>query len=388
MKLARLNEPEIEEQEAAQEASDEPNVIRLTPIETLTSAIIAFRDKVGLARRFANVFPLTSDTATVPRRNGNAVIASFVAENVTASATDAIYDTITFSPKKLVAMSRVSSELEEDSGSGFFADFLAAELGWALAYAEDQALILGDGSSTYGGIVGLKPRFVAGLASYVGAVDAATGHDTFAEIKGPNHIRWSASDLERLRQIYGVSEKQAAEILQQQRLIRGELLPINKSATTESLPTKWSFTASDGKVDRVGDIIDVRGIRLAEFSANPIWHFQHDYDRPVGMAPNTYKAGGKLKSTLELGIDVFPYAAVLQRALAAGMIRACSVGFDPIRWSYNKSRDGIDFHEISLREISAVTVPCCAGAVLDGPVKSLSPAAARRQRTLEVLKLK
>ena len=78
------------------------------------------------------------------------------------------------------------------------------------------------------------------------------------------------------------------------------------------------------------------------------------------MAPNTYKAGGKLKSTLELGIDVFPYAAVLQRALAAGMIRACSVGFDPIRWSYNKSRDGIDFHEISLREISAVTVPCCA----------------------------
>ena len=116
MKLARLNEPEIEEQEAAQEASDEPNVIRLTPIETLTSAIIAFRDKVGLARRFANVFPLTSDTATVPRRNGNAVIASFVAENVTASATDAIYDTITFSPKKLVAMSRVSSELEEDSG--------------------------------------------------------------------------------------------------------------------------------------------------------------------------------------------------------------------------------------------------------------------------------
>jgi phage head maturation protease len=114
----------------------------------------------------------------------------------------------------------------------------------------------------------------------------------------------------------------------------------------------------------------------------------HDYDLPVGMAPQTWKAGGKLKSVLELGVGVFPYAEVLQRALAAGMIRACSVGFDPIRWTYNKARDGVDFHEISLREISAVTVPCCAGAVLDGPVKSLKPAQARRQGELEVIRLK
>ena len=55
------------------------------------------------------------------------------------------------------------------------------------------------------------------------------------------------------------------------------------------------------------------------------------------------------------------------------MIRACSVGFDPIKWSYNKFRDGIDFHEISLREISAVTVPCCAGAVLTAPSNPSRP---------------
>jgi hypothetical protein len=104
------------------------------------------------------------------------------------------------------------------------------------------------------------------------------------------------------------------------------------------------------------------------------------------MAPNTYKQNGKLKSTLELGLGVFPYAETLQRALSAGMIRACSIGFDPLRWQYNKSRDGIDFHEISLREISAVTVPCCAGAVLDGPVKALPEAVARRQRTLDLIR--
>ena len=134
-----------------------------------------------------------------------------------------------------------------------------------------------------------------------------------------------------------------------QATVRAPLLPVNKSATGD-LPTKWSFTASDGRVDRVGDVIDVAGIKLADFLGNPIWHFMHDYGLPVGMAPNTYKAGGKLKSVLELGVGIFPYAEPLQRALAGGMIRACSVGFDPINWTYVKARDGIDFHEISLRK--------------------------------------
>ena len=61
----------------------------------------------------------------------------------------------------------------------------------------------------------------------------------------------------------------------------------------------------------------------------------------------------------------------MQKGLAAGQIRACSIGFLPLRWDYNKSRDGVDFHEIMLTEISAVSLPACAGAVLDGPVKSL-----------------
>lgn len=42
-------------------------------------------------------------------------------------------------------------------------------------------------------------------------------------IRGPNRINWSDADIERLRQIYGLTEKQAAEIVQQQRLVRGEL---------------------------------------------------------------------------------------------------------------------------------------------------------------------
>ena len=48
----------------------------------------------------------------------------------------------------------------------------------AFAVKEDICLFNGDGTSTYGGIVGLRTA-ILGLA---GAVDAASGHDTFAEI--------------------------------------------------------------------------------------------------------------------------------------------------------------------------------------------------------------
>lgn len=206
-------------------------------------------------------------------------------------------------------------------------------------------------------------------------------------LTGPNRIRWSPEDIEKLRKIYGLTEKQAAEIVLRHYTAETQLLPSNKSASLDA-PLKWKFTASDGTVDRVGDIVSVVGINLKNYVRNPIWHFGHDHKLPVGMAPNTYKEGGKLKSVLELGVGVYPYAETLQNALVKGMCRACSISFLPLKWSYAKERDGINFAEIDLLEISAVTVPCCAGAILDGPVKSLSPAAAKRQRTLELIKLK
>jgi phage head maturation protease len=58
--------------------------------------------------------------------------------------------------------------------------------------------------------------------------------------------------------------------------------------------------------------------------------------------------------------------------LTSGFLKACSIGFQPIKWTYNKARDGIDFAEISLIEISAVTLPCDPNAVLDGSVKALA----------------
>ena len=58
------------------------------------------------------------------------------------------------------------------------ATWLSEENAYALAEKEDDCLFKGDGTSTYGGIQGVRSKLL-GLA---GAVDAASGHDTFAEI--------------------------------------------------------------------------------------------------------------------------------------------------------------------------------------------------------------
>jgi phage head maturation protease len=75
--------------------------------------------------------------------------------------------------------------------------------------------------------------------------------------------------------------------------------------------------------------------------------------------------------------------------LNAGVVKAASIGFMPLAWDFNRQRDGIDFHETELLESSIVPVPANADCTLDaGQLKALSPDAKRRQRELEVLRLR
>ena len=67
--------------------------------------------------------------------------------------------------------------------------------------------------------------------------------------------------------------------------------------------------------------------------------------------------------------------------LVSGMLKACSISFRPTVWKYVEARDGIDFNEVDLWEIAAVTLPACPGAILLGPAKSL------QQRAIELRKL-
>jgi HK97 family phage major capsid protein len=144
--------------------------------EEMSQAIIDLREEYGVFRRNTRVRPMASDTLIVPRRTGG-LTATFVGESTAGTASDKTFDQVQLVAKKLYALTYVSSELAEDAIINV-ADDLAQEMAYAFALKEDQCGFTGDGSSTYGGITGVNTK-ILGLA---GAVDGASGHDTFAEI--------------------------------------------------------------------------------------------------------------------------------------------------------------------------------------------------------------
>jgi HK97 family phage major capsid protein len=146
--------------------------------DEMEQAIIDLRASVGVARRLTRRRPMASDTLSVPKRTGG-VTAYFVAEDSSGpTASDKSWGQVNLVAKTLAALTKVSKNLAEDSIIDVVDD-LAMEMGYAFATKEDQCWLIGDGTSTYGGMNGLLTMFNAG--SYASAVIAASGHDTFAE---------------------------------------------------------------------------------------------------------------------------------------------------------------------------------------------------------------
>lgn len=150
----------------------------LVPSE-MEQSIIDLRESYGLARRLARRRPMASDTKSVPKRTGG-VTAYFVNEdNTGVTASDKSWGNVNLVAKTLAALSLISKNLEEDSIIDVVDD-LAQEMAYAFATKEDQCWLVGDGTSTYGGMQGLITLFEA--TAYASRITAATNHDTFAEI--------------------------------------------------------------------------------------------------------------------------------------------------------------------------------------------------------------
>lgn len=151
----------------------------LVPTE-FENTIIDLREEYGTFRGSVGVTPMGSDSMTVPRRAGG-VTAYFVAENAQLTESQKSWNQISLAAKKLGALVRMSTELSEDAVINI-ADDLASEIAYAFAQKEDDCGWNGDGTSTYGNITGVLRKFTDGVNSLVGAVNAASAHDTFAEI--------------------------------------------------------------------------------------------------------------------------------------------------------------------------------------------------------------
>lgn len=146
--------------------------------DEMEQSIIDLREAYGLARRLARRRPMGSDTRSVPKRTGG-VTAYFINEdNDGVTASDKSWGNVNLVAKTLAALTLVSKTLEEDSAIDVVDD-LAMEMAYAFATKEDQCFLIGDGTSTYGGMQGLLTLFNG--TAYASRITAATGHDTFAE---------------------------------------------------------------------------------------------------------------------------------------------------------------------------------------------------------------
>ena len=133
--------------------------------------------------------------------------------------------------------------------------------------------------------------------------------------------------------------------------------------------TGWATTP---ETDRQGDIVEPLGVKYK----NPlVLLWQHDHEKPIG--------------TVEFGKPTakgVPFTATIAKveepgtlkdrvdeawqSVKAGLIRAVSIGFRAIDYEEIKGTYGLRYKETEVYELSLVSVPANAGAVITG-VKSL-----------------
>ena len=122
--------------------------------DVVENDIIVLREKYGVFRANSRVRPMTRDNLTVPRRTSG-VTAYFTSENTAITESQKAWDGVQLFAKKLAALTRYSTEILEDAIISV-ADDLADEIVYAFSLKEDQCGFTGDGTSTYGGIVGVS----------------------------------------------------------------------------------------------------------------------------------------------------------------------------------------------------------------------------------------
>ena len=158
--------------------------------QILAREVIFLRDKFGVMRQNARVMGMSSDNLNVPK-NSASTTAYWTAENTNITPSQITFSNVQVLAKKLAIITQVSSELNEDSivdvGSA-----LAEDMAYVMAYNEDLATFLGDGTGTYGGITGVVPA----IAAVNGGANAGWIY-TGANVTGD----WNATTLADLRKL-------------------------------------------------------------------------------------------------------------------------------------------------------------------------------------------
>lgn len=139
---------------------------------------------------------------------------------------------------------------------------------------------------------------------------------------------------------------------------------------------KIRFVFSDGTIDRAGDSIDPNGWDIKAFTDNPVALWSHDsFSPPIGRASNVGPSGNALMGDIEfMAADISAFADMIYRMVVARFVKAVSVGFLPLEYSFVNTNDrpfGINFMKQELLEISLCPVPCNPNALQEAKAQGI-----------------
>lgn len=173
-------------------------------------------------------------------------------------------------------------------------------------------------------------------------------------------IHWQPEHFAKLAKIFNISESQVAKAVPP----APAFAPSAPGAVTKAAPAdvqrSFRWTMNDGEIDRAGDIVVAAGVDTSHFRSNPIALLQHDPSQPIGTWAGVHAEGGKLKGTLNLAPT--PLGEHVRENIAAGVLKAASVGFIPIDFEPMQG-GGFRFNKIELMETSIVSIPASRGSL-------------------------
>jgi HK97 family phage prohead protease len=130
---------------------------------------------------------------------------------------------------------------------------------------------------------------------------------------------------------------------------------------------------STAALARDGHILIPQGCRLDNYQANPIVLWSHDPDKPIGNAENATVGAGQIAARVRFApLGISPKADEIRGLTKAGVIRAVSVGFEPLEMEPldpKKPRGGQRISAWELLELSFVSVPADPGAMVTARAK-------------------
>lgn len=122
--------------------------------EEFSRDLIVLRERYGVVRSLFAIEPMGSDVRNIPKR-ASGLTASFVGESAAGTESNMTWSNIQLVAKKVMTVARMSNELSADAVISI-GDQLAGEIAYAFANKEDECGLNGDGTSTYGGITGVR----------------------------------------------------------------------------------------------------------------------------------------------------------------------------------------------------------------------------------------